>query len=480
MRILASGVIESASHTKLAAFIAARTAKDGLPPQLTIMFDSPGGNIAGGLALGRFIRSRGYNTALEKDVEEELGGDAFGASTPMRRVATNTMCPSACSLAFFGGLAREITPEARLGVHQFYSATGNNIGDGATQVTMTMLALYLEEMGVGRRILDLATSAGPTGMFWVPDLLRRELKIDNTRPILSDWQIDHGVPSLKVSQAVGPSTDLVLAMKNSGRRVSLTVIAILAKEVPGVDRQSRFPVGERLEIEFKGQGSRRWQLLHGSVYKYQETAALCLGASFQCHALTLRSCRDRGSWEITDNFSNAIRDVSISTPFIDDQVIRWCGASAQDRAMKPKSLAFGRSDELETFATECATALLSTPPMAIVKSPPDCSDINWCEATIKELNSAFLGSLRNNGNVYALFLRGPDQTEWVPMYVGKSARTYLRSRITNHLIGKSKFLSAFPRGQYWIGSDTHDFSQEASGCGHRRPPELDPSRNSRR
>ncbi|MGJ7575594.1 hypothetical protein ACSFBX_34090 [Variovorax sp. RB2P76] len=39
-------------------------------------------------------------------------------------------------------------------------------------------------------------------------------------------------------------------------------------------------------------------------------------------------------------------------------------------------------------------------------------------------------------SVYALFLQAKDLTEWVPKYVGKSARTYLRSRISNHLIGK--------------------------------------------
>lgn len=104
--------------------------------------------------------------------------------------------------------------------------------------------------------------------------------------------------------------------------------------------------------------------------------------------------------------------------------------------MKPKSLAFSQSASLENFAKECAATLLSNPPMEIVEFPLDCSDSNWCQVTIKELNEAFLGKLRNNGNVYALFLQAKDLTEWVPTYVGKSARTYLRSRISNHLIGK--------------------------------------------
>jgi len=74
--------------------------------------------------------------------------------------------------------------------------------------------------------------------------------------------------------------------------------------------------------------------------------------------------------------------------------------------------------------------------MEIAKFPRDCSANNWCQKTIRELNEAFLGKLRNNGNVYALFLQADNSAEWVPMYVGKSARRYLRSRISNHLIGK--------------------------------------------
>lgn len=252
VRILASGAIEATSHRKLAEFIA-KAKKDELPPLITIMFDSPGGDVAGGLALGQFIRSRGYDTALEKNVVEEVRIGGVSGGTAMRRVASSTLCASACSLAFFGGRARSMSPDAKLGVHQFYSGTGNDIGESATQVTMTKLARYLEDMGVDRRILDFAPSAGPSGMFWVPDTLGRELKIDNTRPLLADWQIDaddKGIPSLKVSQAVGPGTDLLLIMKNGGAGVNVSVLAVLAKDAPEIDRQSAFPVGNPLEIEF--------------------------------------------------------------------------------------------------------------------------------------------------------------------------------------------------------------------------------------
>lgn len=104
--------------------------------------------------------------------------------------------------------------------------------------------------------------------------------------------------------------------------------------------------------------------------------------------------------------------------------------------MTRKSLTLEQSCALEKFAQECAKTLLSNPPMEIFKLPSDCSESNWCQTTIKALNETFLGKLRNNGNVYALFLQAEDLKGWVPKYVGQSARTYLRSRITNHLIGK--------------------------------------------
>jgi hypothetical protein len=319
VRILASGVIEATSHRKLAAFIA-KEKKYELPTLITIMFDSPGGDLAGGLALGQFIRSRGYDTALERDVEEEMRMDPSSKASPMRKIATNTMCASACSLAFLGGRARSMTTDARLGVHQFYSGTGSDIGDSATQVTITKLALYLEDMGVDRRILDFASSAGPSGMFWVPDTLGRELKIDNTRPLLADWQIDaddNGIPSLKVSQAVSPTTDLLLIMKNSGAGVNVTVFAVLAKDAPGIDRQSAFPVGEPLEVEFmtsdykvvaKATPLASWKL----VQKTKDGGAVFGGVAVISHADLQRMAKLQ-KLQITDNFSNAIRDLSIST-----------------------------------------------------------------------------------------------------------------------------------------------------------------------
>lgn len=319
VRILASGVIEANSHRKLAAFIA-RANKNELPPFITIMFDSPGGDVAGGVALGQFIRSRGYDTALDSDIEEEMPYEASSNSNPMRKVASKTRCASACSLAFFGGRARSMTSDAKLGVHQFYSGTGNDIGDSATQVTMTKLAYYIETMGVDRRILDFASSALPNKMFWVPDGIARELKIDNTRPPLADWQIEadeQGVASLKVRQAVGPTTEVVVILKSAGSAVNLTVFSILAKDAPGTSRQKDYPIGEPLEIEFhtdyktvvKATPVVAWKL----VQKNQDGSIVYGGAAMISRADLQRLSRVQ-KLAITDNFPNAALDLSISTP----------------------------------------------------------------------------------------------------------------------------------------------------------------------
>lgn len=237
----------------------------------------------------------------------------------MRKVASKTVCASACSLAFFGGRARSLAPEAKLGVHQFYSGNGNDIGDGATQITMTKLALYIESMGVDRRVLDFASSAGPGGMFWLPDTLARELKVDNTRPLLADWQIeadDQGLPSLKVRQSVGPTTDVNVILRNAGNSVNVTVLVVLAKDAPGSTRQSDYPVGEALEIEFtsdykivaKASPLVPWTL----VQKLADGSIVYGGAAVISRADLQRIARVP-KLGITDNFPNAARDLSIST-----------------------------------------------------------------------------------------------------------------------------------------------------------------------
>jgi hypothetical protein len=337
-RILASGVIESNSHVKLAAFIA-KASKDDLPPLPTIVFDSPGGSVSGGIELGRFIRKRGFDTVLEKDVEEEYRVGGFNGGTDLHKIATNTICASACSLAFLGGRARAITPGARLGVHQFYAAEGN-IGDGATQVTMTRLALYVEEMGVDRRLLDFASSAGPSGMHWIDDRLARELRVDNTRPLLADWRIDadnQGVPSLAVRQPVAPNRELILVMHNGARAVTIAVLVIIAKDAPGSFRQSAFPVGDPVNIEFISNEKTIAKATPGLDWtraRNNPDGSVVFGGSASISFADLQRLSTVRQLEIRDDFAGAIYDLGISTPLSTNNLAGGAGLLLRTRGAR--------------------------------------------------------------------------------------------------------------------------------------------------
>lgn len=119
------------------------------------------------------------------------------------------------------------------------------------------------------------------------------------------------------TQALGPTTDLLLIMKNSGAGVNVTVLAVLAKNAPGIDRQSAFPVGEPLEVEFMSDDCKVvakptpldfWKL----VQKTKDGGAVFGGAAVISHADLQRMAKLQ-KLQITDNFSNSIRDFSIST-----------------------------------------------------------------------------------------------------------------------------------------------------------------------
>lgn len=69
IRILAEGVIQGDTDRQFSQFLARpKLHKHQLPPVPTIVFDSPGGSVAGGMALGRAIR----RLAQELEAVEDL------------------------------------------------------------------------------------------------------------------------------------------------------------------------------------------------------------------------------------------------------------------------------------------------------------------------------------------------------------------------------------------------------------------------
>lgn len=315
-RILASGFIQQDSHKKLAAFIAKQGPME-LASQSTIVFNSPGGSVLGGIEMGRFIRKHRYDTELVIDADEEYLKTEY--ETDFRTVAKNTVCASACTLAFMGGVSRSIEPGSRLGVHQFFTGGGADGGESAAQVTITKLALYTDEMGVDRKILDFASMTGPQSMYWVPDLLARELRIDNTRPVLVPWSLitaNDGMVLVNVRQPIAPNRDVIVMFQNGNGAAILTVFAMIAKNSPNVIRQQDFPIGEALNVEFVSPGQRSIKPLALANWTRKKTSADGTTIFAATATISYADLKRFGAFKevrMYGNFSNALRDLSIDT-----------------------------------------------------------------------------------------------------------------------------------------------------------------------
>jgi len=96
----------------------------------TIVLHSPGGSVADALEMGRLIRQKGFNTAVE----------------------TGRYCASSCPLMFAGGVERYAGDKAVVGVHQVFSISqvGAAVADSseAVQRVAAECQRYLREMGV--------------------------------------------------------------------------------------------------------------------------------------------------------------------------------------------------------------------------------------------------------------------------------------------------------------------------------------------
>ena len=281
-RILARGVIQEDTHLRLKQFLARQGIAGGV-----MVFDSPGGNVGGAMELGRLIRQMGISTAMQLNVEGERRVGGADGGTEMFTLAAKAQCASACTLAFLGGIAREVEADARVGVHQFY-ATSGSIGDGATQVTMTLIAHYVEQMGVDRRLLDFASAAPPGGMYWISAAQARALRVDTTKPALAEWRIETdqaGEPSVNVRQRLDGGRELMLGFINSPRGVDVKLMLRLSERA-GSNRLEQFPVDEPLTIAFKS--GARTVAIASPLHPWKRLATLPDGSVAFAGMVTIR------------------------------------------------------------------------------------------------------------------------------------------------------------------------------------------------
>jgi hypothetical protein len=171
--LLAEGAIEPGTTADLRRFVA----RAGEVPNL-VRFNSPGGDIAEAMRLGRYLRSASFDTIVAED-SALLPGQLFAFAIQP------ASCLDACVFAFLGGFRRTAV-EGRLALHgppRRGGAAHDPAAQAAADRLQRALADYAREMGADPRLV--AAAAGP-GLHVFPRAELIGLKIDNTRA----WQED--------------------------------------------------------------------------------------------------------------------------------------------------------------------------------------------------------------------------------------------------------------------------------------------------
>ena len=157
--VSATGQIQRGS---VAAFSEFQKSQDirGLP----LVLDSSGGSVMAAMAIGRQIRAAKMQTSIGRTI-------STGERETVR--TADVRCASACVLVLMGGIGRSVSEDARIEVHMFsveLDAEGNkarsdpNFRDiEQAQRTMARHAVYVAEMGVAARYLEIMTEASFKG-----------------------------------------------------------------------------------------------------------------------------------------------------------------------------------------------------------------------------------------------------------------------------------------------------------------------------
>ena len=311
-RILAQGAIQRDSGRLLAQFLSnPKGHAFQLPPRPTVVFDSPGGNVAGAIELGRVIRKNRMDTEIGTTYSRVRSGNTFDEET----LVESPVCASACTLAFSGGLTRSVQAGARLGIHQFAAASGA-IGDSATQVTVVVLASYFEEMGVQRSLLDRASLVPPSSMLWLSNSDAGIYRLDNTGPEYAPWRVTatpQGDAILEVLQPVSQGRDVHIKLAAVQGRIVLSATTILAKSAYRADRIAQFPAGEPAQISicggkscFQPRSIRPWVRSDTESHVRFQAIATLTPSELQVLATST-------ALSINDDFGTATSDVSLTT-----------------------------------------------------------------------------------------------------------------------------------------------------------------------
>lgn len=202
---------------------------------LTVVMNSGGGNLLGGIKLGQAIRRLGLKTAI-------------GRTAPDADIATVQAqgpggCYSACAYAFLGGVQRTAST-GTYGVHQFYSDVyfdaptqkAFSAADLSAQQALNGVILsYAVEMGVDPQVVVAANRMRPDEIYKPTDVQLRDWKVAFEPDAYGKWQIEPFKDGIVVfTRSQDGKSQMSLTCGRSGAELLLTRKGLAAKYVDGV------------------------------------------------------------------------------------------------------------------------------------------------------------------------------------------------------------------------------------------------------
>ncbi len=128
---------------------------DKYPRVRTVLLDSPGGEVLGGLSTAVVIRERRLNTM----------------------VPANSNCASACVILLAAGVERRVAPGTRVGVHRWKYT--RPVTDFDWQRDKIALQMAFVELGVSADIVDMMMAVPHEKVRWLTRGEMRQLRLIN-------------------------------------------------------------------------------------------------------------------------------------------------------------------------------------------------------------------------------------------------------------------------------------------------------------
>jgi hypothetical protein len=143
-KIYASGIIDENADQRLEEVLR----RNNIPDGSYLFLHSPGGNMSGGMKLGKTIRNHLLLTNIGQFTPKGSDRDLPGE------------CYSACAMAFLGGEYRFLTEGSIYGVHRFFweKSTGHDLE--LAQMMSAVVVEYIRSMDVNTDLFTVASRAG--------------------------------------------------------------------------------------------------------------------------------------------------------------------------------------------------------------------------------------------------------------------------------------------------------------------------------